>query len=192
MIGFLKKWLVTKSELDLRDKQIENIEYGIQRMQMAMLVQSDANREQWRPEQKAEKAKWESTEIPEDWPPHKVVASDPTKQGATKQVVRDTHISTSPASLPRHIAEARIMVGKAGGVAKVKQRIASRQMRLVLSGAYNHTEMVYLGRLTIYDMGTQTNTKEKRYAMSFKTEKQVKEVMSYLRSAGITVKDNRK
>lgn len=52
MIGFLKRWFVTKNELNSIQHQLDNLAHGIQQTHLKMLVDADANTEQWRPTQK--------------------------------------------------------------------------------------------------------------------------------------------
>lgn len=218
MIGFLKNYFVTKGDFDNRVaciyRNLENkalTDTGLQHqfdqlaaelielrkkvllskedyepitIKLSPELKKDIDR--WRPEAKHVGSRSEEALNTES-------ARTEVRKAKAANVVRVSNSSavTLPSSLPRHIAEARIMIGKAGGLAKLKQCINSGRMHIVLSGSLNINEQVYLGRLTIYDKGERTRTQIKRHAMTFKTDKQVREVMSYLRSSGITFKDNR-
>ena len=49
MIGFLKRWFATKSEVDSIEKRLDDLAYGIQQMHRKLILQQDVDVEHWRP-----------------------------------------------------------------------------------------------------------------------------------------------
>lgn len=176
MIGFLKRWFATKSEVESVYSQLDTIAHAIQELRKDQLIRQDEALEQWRPEAKPEARK---------------VLNKPV-------VLPPDHIEIRLASpVPRHIANAKVMIGKVGGHAEVRKLVKQGVLHASMQGGQVSTSGKRYdgGKLTLYNHSLtmpSNNGRAKRYSMVLRTAQEAKQVIQYFRSIGIPVKEQHK
>jgi hypothetical protein len=174
-VGNLYKALESKQVQIMQLYQsCDELHAAVRELRSAKQVQQDAAAENWRPTAE----------------PNPVAIDELAQQ--TKWHV--TGVSRNNDNYPKHIANARVMIAKAGGHAVVRQLVKQGKLHAFLqaSPVLDKGKVYQGGKVTLYNRGKHTATNAKRYSMVLHTTTQAREVINYFRSIGIPVKDSTK
>ena len=177
MIGFLKRWFVTKNEIESVYSQLDTIAHAIQ----------DIRKDQWiRAEAERGAIVKQPSEVIMSF--ERVDNLKPRKLPAKPVVVE------GPDVVSKHIANAKIMIGKVGGHAEVRRLVKQGKLHAFLqAGPFTTNGKTYNGgKLTLYNLAVRMPSNAKRYSMVLRTAQEAKQVIQYFRSVGIPVKEEHK
>lgn len=174
-VGNLYKELASKQvQIVQLYQSCDELHAAVRELRSAKQVQQDSAADNWRPTAE----------------PNPVAIDELAQQ--TKWHV--TGVSRNSDNYPKHIANARVMIAKAGGHAVVRQLVKQGKLHAFLQASpVVHNGKVYQGgRLTLYNRGKHTATNAKRYSIMLHSTTQAREVINYFRSIGIPVKESTK
>ena len=170
-VGNLYKELASKQvQIMQLYKSCDELHAAVRELRTAKQLQQDSAAENWRPTAE----------------PNPVAIDELAQQ--TKWHV--TGVSRNSDNYPKHIANARVMIAKAGGHAVVRQLVKQGKLHAFLqsSPVLDKGKIYQGGKVTLYNRGKHTATNAKRYSMVLHSTTQAREVTNYFRSIGIPVK----
>lgn len=215
MIGMLKRWFVTHEEVKGLYGQLETMALSYQelvREQQSMREQLGLDAAQigvHRPKGYILNGGRPAADIyfqrTENLKARKLPAKPVTVEGpdanpvALDDLAKQTrwHVTGVTAkndTFPKHIANARLMIAKAGGHSTVRQLVKQGKLHAFLqaSPVLDKGKVYQGGKVTLYNRGKHTATNAKRYSMVLHSTTQAREVTNYFRSIGIPVKESTK